>query len=297
MFRFVPPALVATCAALASAAAAGAQVTTGATFDWSGRVPAGATLRVYSVDGAITVSRATGDQVEVHGERRYSHDDRWDEHHRGEGERPAGADMVFERVQDGNDVTICGYEVDEGSCSTTGVHGRSHHGHWRPTPSADFTVRVPAGVRIALGTGDGRIDVRGASSEVSASTGDGEISVNEVGGPVRASTGDGAIYVSAVAETIEARTGDGNVEVHMASPPRPQDMRFSTGDGTVTIYLPANFAGELDAHTGDGHIDSDFPLEMQGRLEGPHVRGTIGGGGPTRLLVTTGDGDVRLRKE
>jgi hypothetical protein len=295
--KIVTLVLAATCAVVMSAASVSAQVTTGETFDWSGRIPPGATLRVYSVDGAITVSRATGDQVEVHGVRHFGHYDLRDERRQGDEERFAHAQVVFERVQDGDNVTVCGYEADEGSCSASGVHEHSHHGRWRPTPSVDFTVRVPAGVRVALGTGDGRIDVRGASTDISAMTGDGDISIQETGGPVHASSGDGAIYVSAASGPVEARTGDGNVEVHMAALPHPQDMRFSTGDGTVTLYLPATFAGEFEAHTGDGHIESDFPMEIRGRLEGPHVVGTIGGGGPTHLSVTTGDGDVRLRKE
>jgi len=180
------------------------------------------------------------------------------------------------------------------------VRGGEHvvlEGDWEPTRLADFTVHVPAGVKVAVGTADGEVNVRGAGSDVSASTGDGDITIDETAGPVHASTGDGKIYVSAAAGPVDASTGDGSIEVRMASLPHPQDMHFSTGDGSVTIYLPTTFAGELDANTGDGHVESDFPLEVHGRLDASHVHTSIGGGGPTRLTVSTGDGDVRLRKE
>jgi len=250
---------------------------------------------VYSLDGAITVSRSDGDQAVVHGQQRDPRDDwRSDRRHGGRGgPRP----LVFERIQDGDNVTICAYEPDEGSCGIHGVHGHSDHGYWEPTRLADFTVHVPAGVKVAVGTADGEVNVRGAGSDVSASTGDGDITIDETAGPVHASTGDGKIYVSAAAGPVDASTGDGSIEVRMASLPHPQDMHFSTGDGSVTIYLPTTFAGELDANTGDGHVESDFPLEVHGRLDASHVHTSIGGGGPTRLTVSTGDGDVRLRKE
>jgi hypothetical protein len=280
--------------AAATAAPLAAQVTTSDSFDWSGRVPAGAMMRVYSVDGTISVSRAAGDQVEVHGVRHYRHYDGRDD--RRDGDR-SGHDIAFERLQDGDNVTICGYEVDEGSCSTRGVHGHFSHRRWGPSPSADFVVKVPAGVRVTLGTGDGRIDVHGAGADVSASTGDGEISISDAAGPIQASTGDGSIYVSAATGPVEASTGDGSVEVHMTTLPHPQDMHFSTGDGTVTVFVPSNFAGELDATTGDGHVESDFPLQVRGRLDGSHIHATIGGGGATRLTVSTGDGDVRVKRE
>ena len=268
-----------------------AQVTRADTFDWTGRLPAGASLRVFGTDGAITVSRASGDEVVIHGKRRLhygqSHDDgRWTE-----------GPIAFERLQDGDNVTVCAYEADEGSCSADGVHEHSHHHHWESSPSADFTIQVPAGIKLTLGTGDGDVNVRGAGAEVSASTGDGDITVEESTGPVHASSGDGRVSISAATGPVEASTGDGAVEVHMKSLSQPQDMHFSTGDGSVTLYLPASFSAELDINTGDGQIESDFPLEVQGRLHAPHMHAAIGGGGPTRLSITTGDGDVRIRKE
>jgi hypothetical protein len=270
---------------------ASAQVTTGDVFDWSGHLPAGAVLRIYSVDGAITVSRASGDQVKVHGQRQVTRDS-W---HRDR--QSSSRTLAFERIQDGDNVTICAYEQDRGSCSTGGVHGHSQHDSWESSPSADFTVQVPEGIKLAVGTGDGDVGVRGAGSEVSVSTGDGDITIDETTGPVRASSGDGKVYVSAVTGPVDASTGDGSIEVHMTSMPHPQDMHFSTGDGSVTIYLPASFSGELDVNTGDGQVESDFPLEIRGRLHAPHVHALIGGGGPSRLNVSTGDGDVRVRKE
>jgi len=281
--------------AAVAAAGANAQVTTGDSFDWSGRLPAGATLRVYSVDGAVTVSRSSGDQAVIHGQRR-GRTSGYSRHEHGS-ERWSDRPLAFERLQDGDNVTVCAYEADGGSCSAHGVREWPHHDRWESSPSADFTVQLPAGVKITVGTGDGDVSVREAGADVSVSTGDGEITIDRVSGPVHASSGDGRVSVSAATGPVEASTGDGAIEVHMASLAHPQDMHFSTGDGPVTLYLPASFSGELDVDTGDGRIESDFPLEVRGHLDRSHVHAAIGGGGSAQLTVSTGEGDVRIKKD
>jgi hypothetical protein len=266
--------------------AARAQVTTSPTFDWTGPMPAGSILRLYTADGPITVTRSQGNQVVVHGEQQREH----------YSSRSSSGPIVYERLQDGDNVTICAYEQDEGSCSDHGLRDRSHHRSWDHSPSAELRVELPAGIRLVAGSGDGEVSVRGAGSDVDASTGDGDITIEETAGPVKASTGDGKIWVSAASGPVDASTGDGSIEVRMGVVSHPRDMHFSTGDGSVTVYVPAAFAGELDAHTGDGHIESDFPLELHGRLDEQHIHTMIGGGGSTRLSISTGDGDIRLRK-
>jgi hypothetical protein len=262
---------------------AAAQTTTGDSFQWAGRMPAGATLRIFTVDGEIGVTPATGDQADVHGEQR---------------DRSGGRSLVFQMIKDGDNVTVCAFDPDEGSCSSSGASNGSHHGHWERTARGFFTVKIPPGVRLDTRTGDGRIDIRGApgGAEVVASSGDGDIRIADATGPVDASSGDGRIEIATSVGPVNAKTGDGQVEVRVGSLPHPQDMRIHTGDGSITLYLPSNFAGELDAHTGDGHIDSDFPLNVSGRLDSGRIRATLGSGGTTRLELSTGDGDVHLRQ-
>jgi len=272
-----PSLLVPLILLLLPTAQAGAQGTAINSFDWSGHLPAGATLTIANFDGEIAISPATGDVADVHGQR-----------------EPGGReDIVFERIGSGSDVTVCAYVRDEGSCSMRGVHS---HGDNDRT-SASFVVHVPSGVRVRGSTGDGRIDVRGVGADVDASTGDGDVSVTDVHGPVHVSTGDGRVTIQAVEGPANVMTGDGDVEVHLKSVPGGRDMHFSTGNGRVSLYLPATFSGELDATTGDGQIDSDFPLRVTGHLDPNHVRATIGSGDGGLIRVSTGDGDVELRRE
>jgi hypothetical protein len=288
--------------AAASAQSAGAQVDA-ATFDWSGAVPAGATLHIYSVDGNIRVTGTSTGQAKVHGERTHV--------------RSGGRALVFQVVKDGNDVTVCAF-YPHGSCDARGVHGEEgyHVGFpGEPSPSVDFTVELPAGVKFNASSGDGSIDVRGAGADVAVTSGDGDISVSGATGDVKANsgdgsitienaqravtahTGDGAISIASASGPVEATSGDGDVHLRMAKVVNPGDINLHTGDGSVTIFVASAFGGEIDASTSDGSVESEMPLALSGHMDPRHLRGTVGSGGDVRLNIRTGDGDIRIKRE
>jgi hypothetical protein len=67
-------------------------------------------------------------------------------------------------------------------------------------------------------------------------------------------------------------------------------------DGTVTVYVPASFAGDVDARTSDGRIDSEVSLPISGRVDPKHVRATVGTNGVGRLDIDSSDGDIHLKR-
>src|SRR5579863_9179841 len=143
---------------LLAAAPAGAQ-TDAPTFDWSGAIPAGATVHLDDVDGNIRVTGTSGGEVKVHGERT----------HVMSGSRA----LLFAVVKSGNDVTICAYHPN-GECDARGAHGGGFHMNVSgQSPTADLTVELPAGINVAAADGDGAIEVHGASADVKAESGDG----------------------------------------------------------------------------------------------------------------------------
>jgi DUF4097 and DUF4098 domain-containing protein YvlB len=274
-----------------------------ATFDWSGVVPAGAVVRIADADGNISVAPGSGNAVQVHGSRTHV--------------LSGGRALVFEVVKSGNDVTICARHPS-GECTSEGEHGgrvrMTQVGH---SPAADFTVQLPAGVKLAASTSDGRVDIRDAGADVVAKTGDGEIRVvgaagtvdahsgdgditlEGVKGEVSAHTGDGHIRVTTASGPLNLTSGDGDIEVHVASLSDGQSLTAHTGDGNVTLYVPANFTGSVEATTGDGRLESDFPVTTTGRLNAHHLEGTIGNASEhaARVSVSTGDGNVLLKQE
>jgi hypothetical protein len=161
----------------------------------------------------------------------------------------------------------------DGSIDVTGVHGK-----------------------IEMRTGDGSVKATGLDGDVIAHTGDGSVTLEGVKGNVDVNTGDGSMLIDGAPAVVKAHSGDGSVTLRLDSGTTiTKDWEVSTGDGAVSVQLPANVNAELDASTGDGAISaSDFGLRTT--EEDQHdLRGRIGSGGPT-LKLRSGDGSITVAK-
>jgi hypothetical protein len=299
MTRLLVPALVAACVFALPVAAQQLQGRDGTRFTWSERIPAGQWFRVYGNNGRISITEGTGDAVELVAEKALR---------RG---RPEDIAYEIRRTSDG--VTICAVIDDDERCDDDGVR---HRGRWNNESNGkrvNFTIRVPKGVNISAGSGNGDVAVAGtgevrassgngrvrvsAGGPVNASSGNGDVRVDRAAGPVRASSGNGSVFVVTTKGPVNATSGNGDVEVSMdAIADVADDMELSSGNGTITVTVPSDFAGELDASTGSGKFYSDFPLTLRGRIDPHRVRATIGKGG-RRLSMHSGNGDVELKKK
>jgi DUF4097 and DUF4098 domain-containing protein YvlB len=150
--------------------------------------------------------------------------------------------------------------------------------------------------RIELHTGDGSIRASEIAGDLTLTTGDGSVTVDGAEGRLTLDTGDGGVNVSGNLAGVKLHTGDGSI-VYRAQPgtTMSEDWDITTGDGGVSLYLPADFGAELDAHTGDGSIRNDLDVSRdRSEISRRTVRGRLGGGG-RQLRIRTGDGSIRLR--
>ena len=115
-------------------------------------------------------------------------------------------------------------------------------------------------------------------------------------GKLHATTGDGHIRAHGRFDELELKTGDGHVEVRAANRIfAATGWRLETGDGSVSLEVPANLAADVDLHTSDGHIDLDMPVTTEGKIRENEIHGKLNGGG-SLLTIHTGDGSIHLRK-
>jgi DUF4097 and DUF4098 domain-containing protein YvlB len=157
-------------------------------------------------------------------------------------------------------------------------------------------LQVPRELRSDIRTGDGSILVDSLRGETRLNTGDGRIDAEGLDGKLEASTGDGKIRVRGRFDQLTLHTGDGSIEAEVASGSRmTSEWTVRTGDGHVTLRLPANLSAELDVHTGDGHIQSDLPVTVSGPHREHELRGRLNAGGPL-FTVRTNDGSIRLER-
>lgn len=256
--------------ALLVASVAGAQRRSNQDFSWEGAIASGRHLYVRNLNGSITVQRATGDKAEVTAVKRWRRGD------------PADVKIEVTKVgSNDQDVLVCAVWSERTQCDEDGYETRNDRNWWRDHDnrndvSVEFTVRLPAGVRLVTSTVNGGLDIEGATSSVEASTVNGEIHAASTGGPVTASTVNGS---------IEVRMREMGTE----------PLEFSTVNGSVTVYVPDNINAELDMRTVNGRVSSDFPLTISGRINPRHLRATLGKGGQ-RLEFSTVNGSVELRK-
>ncbi len=160
----------------------------------------------------------------------------------------------------------------------------------------DIIIQMPREGRVNLRTGDGKIDIAGLKGEMDLHSGDGSENLEAVDGKLHASTGDGHITAHGRFDELELKTGDGHVEVRAAGGSSlAAGWRLETGDGNVSLEVPAELAADVDLHTSDGHIDLDMPITTEGKIRENEVRGKLNGGGSS-LTIRTGDGSIHLRK-
>jgi Putative adhesin len=164
--------------------------------------------------------------------------------------------------------------------------------------TSDGAIRL-AGVqgRLELRTGDGSIRVSDASGELTFDTGDGSVTVEDAKGRLAIESGDGGVSVSGTFAAVRLRTQDGSI-VYRAQPgtEMADDWEISTGDGSVSLYLPEGLSAEVDAQTGDGAIRNELRISGGGDdATRQRLRGRLGAAGGRLIRIRTGDGGIRLR--
>lgn len=162
--------------------------------------------------------------------------------------------------------------------------------------SGDGSIKLEAVAgRIELRTEDGSIRVSDASGELLFDTGDGSVSVDSAEGKLVAETDDGGVSVSGKLTSVRLRSGDGSIAFRaLPGTTVVDDWEITTGDGSVSVYMPPDVAAELDASTGDGAISNDLQVTTSGEATRRALRGRLGSGGKL-IRIRTGDGSIRLR--
>ena len=163
--------------------------------------------------------------------------------------------------------------------------------------SIDVDVQAPRQIESDIRTGDGNIDVTSLQGATRLRTGDGHIEAESLNGSVEATTGDGHMRVRGRLDSLTLHSGDGGIDAEVLPGSKiASSWRVESGDGSVTIRLPRDFAADLDLHTGDGSISVDFPLTTTAGGRSEHdLRARLNAGGAT-FYIRTGDGSIRLAR-
>ncbi len=179
--------------------------------------------------------------------------------------------------------------VSSGSGSLT---VRRSGGHVRASTGSGGITAQDVGGAFEASTGSGSIDGIGVKGPITARTSSGSIEVTQTGGgDVEASSSSGSVRLRGVQGGLRASTTSGSlaVEGNMA-----REWRLSSSSGHVTVNVPASQGFELDANSGSGRINVDFPVTVSGTIGKHTLRGSARGGGPL-LHVRTSSGGISIQ--
>jgi DUF4097 and DUF4098 domain-containing protein YvlB len=241
--------------------------------------------------------------------------------------------VVTSRHKDLNDVLTFRWEEGAGS-ATVVAKKKHAVSWFSNGGSIAWEIRVPAETRLSIDTSGGSITVSGTHGAAKLDTSGGGIDVHDLVGDLDADTSGGSITLKGIQGRIRAETSGGGIEgsaldgpVHAESSGGSIDLDGVTGDlvadtsgGSIRIAgaggrvqadtsgggIEASFArgnsrgGSLETSGGGIHValgnsvETDLPIQVLGKVSRDRLNGTLGKGGNTLRLHTSGGG-VHIR--
>lgn len=243
------------------------------------------------------------------------------------GSKESGANVVI--TSDRDDVQdLFKFDFEEGPGTARVTARKISHFRWPRHLSLHYEVRVPTNTQTEIRTGGGSIRMSSLRGEAELKTSGGAIEVSDLNGNLRANTSGGHINLRELTGDVDVRTSGGHIEVSaLEGPLRAHTSgghiriervsgrveahtsggsvraRFDRGNthggvletsgGSIHVALDPAVNLELDASTSGGHVASDIPIKVVGRISGRSLRGTLGSGGELLKLHTSG-GSIHL---
>jgi DUF4097 and DUF4098 domain-containing protein YvlB len=259
--------------------------------DWSKtyQISARADLHVSTDDGDVTIVGSDQKQIDARVTT--------------EGYKLSSSEVRIEESQNGDHVVIS-VKVPHFNFSFFGSRHKSIKVELHVPRELELEVETSDGNvvaqnvagRVHFNTGDGNVTATGVHGDIRLHTGDGHITGTNFDGTLDASTGDGNLQISGRFDSLTLKTGDGNIEAQAGGGSKVANAwTVRSGDGHITMRVPADLNANVDAHTGDGSITLDIPITVAGSLSHSSVHGKLNAGGGT-LSISSGDGSIHLEK-
>jgi hypothetical protein len=217
-------------------------------------LPKDGQLEVFNALGSLEAFPATGSQVEVIVTR----------------EVRARSDEAAQQL-------LAGLQLEEEvTPNTVKVQSRRTEGTrgFRQNVRLEYRVNLPPGLNVSLKSENGVMRLENIRGRITASATNGAINGRGLAGPLEASIVNGSLMVN-----LASVTGD---------------IRLSSVNGAIRLFLPADANATIDARAVNGGVvvQDDVPLKttVSERL---HVSGTLNKGGPKIDLQST-NGPIRI---
>lgn len=133
-------------------------------------------------------------------------------------------------------------------------------------------------------------------TDLALKTTNGGLTVSDVRGQIHFDSVNGGVHLKRVAGEVTGATVNGGIDVELNGTTADwRQMELSTHNGGVTVAVPSNYSARIQAETGMGRIQSDFPLPPNVDGKARRLDFAVGSGGPP-IHITTGNGGIRLKR-
>ena len=177
-----------------------------------------------------------------------------------------------------------------GEVKVAAIGGAAHLG----SVSGDIQLGGAAGADVNVVSGD--VTVENILGDAYLKTVSGNVTVTKIKGSVESETVSGDIELKDVSEakTVTGKSVSGNI-TYTGTIVAGGNYELTVHSGDLSMRIPANAAFDLEAGTFSGTIDSDFQIQVMGKLSPKEIHGTVNGGG-ARVRVKSFSGSVEIKK-
>jgi hypothetical protein len=176
------------------------------------------------------------------------------------------------------------------------------------TPTVDYTIAIPDGVRVEVTASSGNVAVSGITGTVVATVSSGSLTVSDINGEVTGQTSSGNLRLSNITGDLRATASSGNITATGIAQPRELtttsgnitvsgsfagDARINASSGNVTVRFTPESAVRITATTSSGAIRVN-DLTLTARTESARsLTGTLGAG-TGNLAIGTSSGNITV---
>ncbi|MCZ6677574.1 MAG: DUF4097 family beta strand repeat-containing protein [Candidatus Poribacteria bacterium] len=170
----------------------------------------------------------------------------------------------------------------------------------KPPEGVSVTVRYeiesPREVDVNLRTVNNGLQISGIAGAIDAATVNRAIKLQGDTGPIHAHTTNGDIgaMLGHLAHESKFSTTNGLIDVKIGQ--GIVSLTATTTNGEIDLTLPEDFAGQLDAKTSQGSVQSDFPIPVTRKIKN-RLEGQIGEGGEALVKLRSLNGSIHLRQQ
>ncbi len=133
-------------------------------------------------------------------------------------------------------------------------------------------------------------------TDLTLKTNNGGITIADVRGQIHFDANNGGVHLKRVVGDVSGATNNGGIQVELTGAIWDgRQMELSTHNGGVTVAMPSHYSARIQAETGMGRIQSDFPTPQDGNEKLRRLDFSVGSGGPP-IHITTGNGSIRLKR-